>query len=77
MGPFWANRGKKDPKYLMSKLYAEEPHWSYVRKDNESYDNEFDPFFTTRGKRYDGNRFVEKLSREIRRREHVRKYTPR
>nr|XP_008200697.1 PREDICTED: uncharacterized protein LOC103314992 isoform X2 [Tribolium castaneum] len=49
-GPFWANRGKKDPTYTRSKLFAEEPHWILVRRDdNDINDNE--PFYVTRGKK--------------------------
>lgn len=49
-GPFWANRGKKDPTYTRSKLFAEEPHWILVRReDKDIIDNE--PFYVTRGKK--------------------------
>lgn len=46
-GPFWANRGKKDPKYLQSRLYAQEPTWVYLSDDHFGYN---EPFFVTRGK---------------------------
>lgn len=54
VGPFWANRGKKDPTYRQEHLYAEEPHWVLVRRAQDRltplmYD--FDPFFVTRGKK--------------------------
>lgn len=46
-GPFWANRGKKDPTYLRDKLFAQEPSW--ILRNNIADKNE--PFFITRGKR--------------------------
>lgn len=46
MGPFWANRGKKDPTYTQEKLFVEEPHYILGRKDGEA-----EPFFTSRGKK--------------------------
>lgn len=76
MGPFWANRGKRDPKYLHSRLYVEEPHWLYTRQDNKSFDNDFDPYFTTRGKKYD-NKLLAKLFGGIRKRTYVKEYTQR
>lgn len=45
-GPFWANRGKKDPSYLQSKLYAQEPTWVYLSDEHYGYN---EPFFVTRG----------------------------
>lgn len=49
-GPFWANRGKKDPTYSRSKLYAEEPHWILVRRDDKDV-NDNEPFYVARGKK--------------------------
>lgn len=49
-GPFWANRGKKDPTYARSKLFAEEPHWILVRRDDKDF-NDNEPFYITRGKK--------------------------
>nr|QGA72564.1 natalisin [Rhynchophorus ferrugineus] len=46
MGPFWANRGKKDPSYSSDKFMIQEPHWILIKKDPE-----VEPFFTSRGKR--------------------------
>ncbi|XP_066259868.1 uncharacterized protein [Euwallacea similis] len=46
MGPFWANRGKKDPAYAHARLLVDEPKWILFPKnlDNES-------FFNSRGKK--------------------------
>ncbi|XP_044256961.1 uncharacterized protein LOC123006501 [Tribolium madens] len=49
-GPFWANRGKKDPTYIRSKLFAEEPQWILVRQDEKDI-NDNEPFYVTRGKK--------------------------
>ncbi|CAH1121059.1 unnamed protein product [Ceutorhynchus assimilis] len=46
MGPFWANRGKKDPTYTQERLYVEEPRWFMVRKNGDD-----EPFFNSRGKK--------------------------
>lgn len=51
-GPFWANRGKRDPYLTSSRLYAEEPRWELVRPDE---DGSYDPYFTTRGKKLKDN----------------------
>ncbi|KAK9889356.1 hypothetical protein WA026_004629, partial [Henosepilachna vigintioctopunctata] len=48
VGPFWANRGKRGPRYLQSKLYAQEPAWVYITDDDSGYN---EPFFVTRGKK--------------------------
>lgn len=63
VGPFWANRGKKDPTYRTEPLYAEEPHWILVRRAPEhispiTYD--IQPFFITRGKKSKYNMDQEK-----------------
>lgn len=52
MGPFWANRGKKNPTYKSDQLYVQEPHWILVRRDDDSSLLDYDPFFITRGKKY-------------------------
>lgn len=52
MGPFWANRGKKNPTYKSDALYVQEPHWILVRRDDESGLSNYDPFFITRGKKF-------------------------
>ncbi|XP_060516004.1 uncharacterized protein LOC132695642 [Cylas formicarius] len=46
LGPFWANRGKKDPKYLQEKFFVDEPRWILIHKDYDPM-----PFYTTRGKK--------------------------
>ncbi|KAH1030076.1 uncharacterized protein LOC109541070 [Dendroctonus ponderosae] len=46
MGPFWANRGKKDPKYLQEKLLVDEPFFICLRKDLRN-----EPFYNSRGKK--------------------------
>ncbi|KAF5274761.1 hypothetical protein FQR65_LT04314 [Abscondita terminalis] len=54
VGPFWANRGKKDPNYRTEPLSAEEPHWVLVRRaedDVTPFKYNFEPFFVTRGKK--------------------------
>ncbi|XP_056646437.1 uncharacterized protein LOC130451440 isoform X1 [Diorhabda sublineata] len=64
-GPFWANRGKKDPVYIREPLfaeepgYAEEPYWMVVRSDNQE-----EPFFVSRGKKENG--FISGNLRETR-----------
>ncbi|CAH0562380.1 unnamed protein product [Brassicogethes aeneus] len=50
LGPFWANRGKKDPTYLQQRFFVEEPRWVLVRRDDPSADVD-DPFFLSRGKK--------------------------
>nr|XP_023011893.1 uncharacterized protein LOC111502134 [Leptinotarsa decemlineata] len=47
-GPFWANRGKKDPTYMRESLFAEEPYYVLVRKDDRFSE---EPFFVSRGKK--------------------------
>lgn len=52
LGPFWANRGKRDPGYTKEVLYAEEPHWITLR--NSLFDEattDSSPFYVTRGKK--------------------------
>ncbi|XP_028129312.1 uncharacterized protein LOC114325438 [Diabrotica virgifera virgifera] len=57
-GPFWANRGKKDPTYLNVPLYAEEPYWVLLKNENQA---QGDPFFLSRGKKETGSIFSSKL----------------
>ncbi|CAG9855133.1 unnamed protein product [Phyllotreta striolata] len=52
VGPFWANRGKRDPTYMSEALYAEEPYCLLIRGENYQPD---DPFFISRGKKEVGN----------------------
>lgn len=47
-GPFWANRGKKDPSYLQEPFYADEPYWVLMRREPKFTD---EPFFMSRGKK--------------------------
>ncbi|KAF5300208.1 hypothetical protein FQA39_LY11242 [Lamprigera yunnana] len=54
VGPFWANRGKKDPSYRSEPLIVDEPHWVLIRSSEDEllpYKNNFEPFFVTRGKK--------------------------
>ncbi|KAJ8923806.1 hypothetical protein NQ315_010388 [Exocentrus adspersus] len=51
LGPFWANRGKKDPTYFQEPLYVEEPYWVLVRRDEQYQEEPLEPFFTSRGKK--------------------------
>jgi hypothetical protein len=53
-GPFWANRGKKDPTYTRNKLFAEEPHWILVSREDQ---HENEPFYVARGKKNKNNPF--------------------
>lgn len=46
LGPFWANRGKKDPAYMQEPLFAPEPYWVLLRREEQE-----EPFFTSRGKK--------------------------
>lgn len=50
LGPFWANRGKKDPSYSRNQLFVDEPRWILVRRDDRNHE-EKEPFFLTRGKK--------------------------
>ncbi|XP_017783880.1 PREDICTED: uncharacterized protein LOC108567748 [Nicrophorus vespilloides] len=50
MGPFWANRGKREPSYFKDTFYADEPRWLLMRRDEPE---EIDPFFTARGKKHE------------------------
>ncbi|XP_018325605.1 uncharacterized protein LOC108737318 [Agrilus planipennis] len=52
LGPFWANRGKKDKIYRQEPLYVQEPKWIVTAKDYDTdtdYMNQL--FFITRGKK--------------------------
>lgn len=51
VGPFWANRGKKNPTYKNDQLFVQEPHWILVRRDDDRGISDYDPFFITRGKK--------------------------
>lgn len=46
MGPFWANRGKKDSTYLQKKLFVDEPFFICLRKDLQN-----EPFYNSRVKK--------------------------
>lgn len=52
-GPFWANRGKKDPIFKNEPLFVEEPSWIVVRvREDPEFQEE--PFFVSRGKKETG-----------------------
>lgn len=69
MGPFWANRGKREPNpspmYKQEQLFADEPHWILVRRDEDGAQiSDYDPFFVTRGKKSEAaKRFAGLLAR--------------
>lgn len=49
VGPFWANRGKKDPTYVQDMLYVDEPYWVFIRRDDPPLPDA--PFLGSRGKK--------------------------
>lgn len=79
MGPFWANRGKRNPMYKNDRLFVQEPNWILVRRDDERGISDYDPFFTTRGKKFliddsQSNYFKDLSVRD--RREHASEESP-
>uniref|UniRef100_A0A1Y1LHK7 Uncharacterized protein n=1 Tax=Photinus pyralis TaxID=7054 RepID=A0A1Y1LHK7_PHOPY len=78
VGPFWANRGKRNPNYKTETLYANEPHWVLVRRANDEflpYKYNYEPFFITRGKKdkkieEDSNSIIQEMFGKMRIRNH-------